>query len=117
MRFKVDENLPREASWILGEAGHDAITVMEQGLGGEPDPRIYEICRSERRVLITLDLDFANIEAYPPQQSEGLIVLRLASQDKCTVIRVLNALVPALLEQTLEQRLWIVDETRIRMRA
>ena len=34
MRFKIDENLPVEAAELLRQAGHDAVTVLEQHLGG-----------------------------------------------------------------------------------
>jgi len=50
MRFKVDENLPPEASTFLVEQGHDAVTVWDQQLRGATDPRLAEVCRSEQRV-------------------------------------------------------------------
>ena len=53
MRLKVDENLPREACDLLTRAGHDAITVGQQGLGGAEDTRIYQLCQQEQRALIT----------------------------------------------------------------
>ena len=40
MRFKVDENLPVEVAELLSSAGHDALTVFDQSLGGEHDRRI-----------------------------------------------------------------------------
>ena len=65
MRFKVDENLPHEVCDLLNRAGHDAISVGEQGLSGSDDARIYERCQDEERALITLDVGFANLHAYP----------------------------------------------------
>lgn len=43
MKFKVDENLPVEAATILREAGHDALTVHDQGLRGAFDPKLREV--------------------------------------------------------------------------
>jgi predicted nuclease of predicted toxin-antitoxin system len=40
MRLKVDENLPRAVCDLLNRAGHDVISVGEQGLGGADDARI-----------------------------------------------------------------------------
>lgn len=37
MKFKVDENLPVEAADLLREAGHEADTVLEEGLCGTED--------------------------------------------------------------------------------
>jgi hypothetical protein len=34
MRFKVDENLPKEAAELLMTGPHDAVTVNEEGLQG-----------------------------------------------------------------------------------
>lgn len=75
MRFKLDENLPVEAAVLVNEAGYDAHTVGQEELCGAPDSRISEICRLERRILITLDTDFCNILNYPPTkivQKDGI---------------------------------------------
>jgi hypothetical protein len=37
VRFKLDENLPREACDLFREAGHNALTVPDQGLTGAAD--------------------------------------------------------------------------------
>jgi predicted nuclease of predicted toxin-antitoxin system len=62
-RFKLDENLPRDAQALLLAAGHDAHTVNDRRLAGRPDSKIFDVCLNEDRVLVTLDLDFADIEA------------------------------------------------------
>jgi hypothetical protein len=48
MRFKVDEKAPREVCDLLSRAGHDAISVGQQGLGGARDARIYQLCQGPR---------------------------------------------------------------------
>lgn len=60
MRFKLDENLDRRLATLLEEAGHEADGVSDEGLSGEPDTHIFEVCQTENRVLVTLDLDFSN---------------------------------------------------------
>lgn len=82
MKFKIDENLPVEFAEVLRASGHDAITVLEQKMGGIPDVDLFGICQAEERVLMTLDLDFADIRLYPPQESPGILVIRIQSQDK-----------------------------------
>ena len=71
MRFKVDENLPVEVAQMLRAAGHEAATVFDQHLGGSADSLIASICQQEERTLVTLDLDFADIRAYPPADYAG----------------------------------------------
>ena len=79
MRFKTDENLPAEAATILQGAGFDAESVWDEHLSGADDETIAARARDEDRILLTLDLDFANIRAYPPGQHTGIIVLRLGT--------------------------------------
>ena len=116
MRFKVDENLPVEVAALLRAAGHEADTVTEEGVGGSQDPDLATLIQREGRALITLDLGFADIRAYPPQQYHGLVVLRLPRQDKKHVVNICERLVPSLSKEPLRGRLWIVEATRIRVR-
>jgi predicted nuclease of predicted toxin-antitoxin system len=116
MKFKIDENLPRETCELLNRAGHDAISVGEQALSGVADVLIYRRCQEERRVLITLDLDFANLQAYDPKASSGIIVLRLARQDKAPVLEAVARVLPVLEREPLDRQLWIVEKSRIRIR-
>lgn len=116
MRFKLDENLPVEAADLLRRAGHDALSVLNQSLGGEADRRIVELCRDERRILVTLDLDFGDVRNYPPGESHGLIVLRTRQQDKAHIIEILDRIIPLLEGEDLARKLWVVDEKRIRVR-
>lgn len=53
---------------------------------------------------------------YPPHEYPGLIVLRLNRQDKPHVLAVLEQLLPRLAAEPLANRLWIVDENRLRIR-
>ena len=115
MRFKLDENLPPDASTLLNNSGHDALTIRDQRLQGRPDTQIAAVCQEERRTLITLDLDFADIRAYPPSQYFGLIVMRLSSQSRMHVLRVLQGLLPILKRETIEGRLWIVGDSAVRI--
>jgi len=43
-KFKVEENLPIEAAELLADAGHDAVTVGDQCMIGEPDTNLATVC-------------------------------------------------------------------------
>src|SRR5262245_47421523 len=116
MNFKIDENLPSELALALRAAGHEALTVVDQGLGGHPDVHVAEICKREQRALVTLDVDFANVQAFPPAEYSGLIVLRVQRQDKPHVLAVFERIMPLLATEPLVRKLWIVDEHRVRLR-
>lgn len=116
MMFKVDENLPHEAVAVLAAAGHDVQTVYDEQLNGRPDAEVAAHCQHERRALVTLDLDFSDIRAYPPRDYSGIIVLRPHSQSKRDVLSLLAALVPLLANEPLDGHLWIVSESGVRIR-
>ncbi len=116
LKFKVDENLPTEAAEVLAAAGHDAMTVRDQRMVGQPDTSVAAVCQQEGRVVVTLDLDFADIRAYPPNDYAGIIVLRLTLLDKFHVLSILERLLPVLEREPLAGKLWIVEETSVRVR-
>ena len=115
MKFKLVENLSPSLSTQFTAAGHDAHSVV-QSLGGQPDDRVIEVCRHEGRVLVTLDLDFSNILAYPPANFMGIIVFRLADQAHATVESAIGRVIDLLPQEPVERTLWIVEERRIRIR-
>lgn len=116
MNFKIDENLPVAFLEVLSSAGHDAVTVGQEGLGGASDPRVSEACRAEKRILVTLDLDFADIRTYPPETHSGMLVFRVERQDRERLLRLLRDVLPMLSPAALRKRLWIVEDGRVRIR-
>ncbi len=116
MQFKIDENLPIEIAEQLIDAGYDAMTVNDQQLQGVRDPVLIERCSKENRALVTLDTDFSDIRAYPPQEYSGIIVLRVGSQAKQHVIEVFRRIIPLIKSESLKNHLWIVEETKVRIR-
>jgi predicted nuclease of predicted toxin-antitoxin system len=55
MKVKLDENLGVLGRSLLEADGHDVMTMAEQHMSGAEDELIYEHCRREGRVLVTLD--------------------------------------------------------------
>ncbi len=115
MRFKLDENLPSEMAALFAEAGHDAVTILEQQLGGAQDSSIALVCLREGRTLVTLDGDFADIRAYPPQLYPGIVVFRLGKQSRDYLLEIASVLLRDL-TVPLQGQLWIVEDRRIRIR-
>src|SRR5439155_22564544 len=77
MRFKLDENLGSRSARLFPQAGHDAETDFTEGLTGASDELILETCIREKRCLLTLDPDFADVIRFPPHKTAGIAVLRL----------------------------------------
>ena len=116
MLFKTDENLPTEITDLLKTNGHDTLSVPDQQMAGQPDVRVAQVCQNEQRALVTLDLDFSDIRAYPPEDYPGIIVLRPAVQSITSLTRLMNRVIPLLDQEVLPGCLWIVDDTRVRIR-
>lgn len=116
MRAKLDENMPIESATILESTGWDCETVLEEGLSGAEDHRVAGVCRAEDRVLFTIDLDFADIRAYPPAEYEGIVVLRPVQPSRDSILRLLERTMPLIGGQWVAHRLWIVEPGRIRFR-
>lgn len=73
MKLLIDENVPRAVARSLAELGHDVRTPD----AGSSDAVVAERARKEKRVLVTLDKDFANILRYPPQEYCGIVCVRI----------------------------------------
>jgi predicted nuclease of predicted toxin-antitoxin system len=85
-------------------------------MSGRPDAEIAAVCQAERRTVITLDVGFANTRLYPPSAYKGIVVIRISRQDKSYVLNLVNSLIPHLSDELLHGRLWIVEDTLIRVR-
>lgn len=117
MKFKTDENLPIEVAEDFRRAGHDALTVADQKLAGQPDFRVADVCKAEEQAVVTLDLDFSNIRDYPPSNYAGIIVLRPSLQAITNIRRMVSQVISLLPTEPLAGHLWIADEGQIRIRA
>ncbi|MEO5359484.1 MAG: DUF5615 family PIN-like protein [Nitrospirota bacterium] len=115
MQFKIDENLPVEIAQMLINAGHDAITVNEQQMTGAADIFLIERCKDENRVLVTLDKDFSDIRAYPPEKYAGIMIMRVARQGKQHIINVFQQVIHRIDLEHLRHHLWIVGEKLTRI--
>jgi len=116
LRFKLDENIPREAEAILNGSGHDSHSVISENIGGCPDEKLIEVCRQEQRILVTLDLDFSDIRWYPPALHSGIWILRPSTQSVSVICSLLERALRMLKIEPAERKLWIVENERIRIR-
>jgi predicted nuclease of predicted toxin-antitoxin system len=114
VNFKVDENMPADLLVMLRGEGHEVADVVGEGLAGEDDLAVLKAATDEDRILVTFDLDFADIRQYPPGTHAGIVVFRLHDQRwKTLEAPARRSLTESNLEK-LQQGLAIVDETRIR---
>ena len=116
MKFKLDENLGRTAVLAFEADGHDTSSIHRQKMDGADDSKVFELCRTEGRALVTLDLDFANPLTFDPRGSAGVAVLRLSRNPSPSELHeAIHALLDALKTRSIIDSLWIVRPDRIRV--
>ncbi|HEX3417960.1 MAG TPA: DUF5615 family PIN-like protein [Stellaceae bacterium] len=116
MKFKLDENLSRRAADLIRAAGHDAVTVVSQGLRGAADETVFEVCTAESRALVTLDRDFGQVLRYPPAASAGIVVLEIGPRaSHAALLDRVRELLIVLRTQSPDGSLWIVEPGRVRI--
>ncbi len=116
MKFKLDENLGSRAQELFRAGGHDVLTVRDQRLQGCPDRRLFEVCVVEQRCLVTFDLDFSDVIRFPPEQSNGIVVIRIPHNPSLPLLeQLVLQFLKALPTMPLEKKLWIVEWGRIRV--
>ena len=116
VRFKLDENLPRDAEALLRDASHDVQTAREERLAGSADPKVLDACLNEGRVLVTLDLDFSDIRLYPPASHKGIWVLRPRTQSIDNMLTLLKGALSVLPTEQTDGRLWVIEPGQVRIR-
>ena len=115
MRIKLDENLGRHVAEAFRAAGHDVAMVYEQRLTSATDQKLFAVCVSERRILVSLDTDFANPLRFDPLKSAGIAVLRVLSEPtRSELDDAVRTLLDALEHANPAAHLWVVRGRRVR---
>ncbi len=115
LQFKLDENMDPRWGNVLQEAGSSVLSVADQQLQGTDDRTLAEVCREERRCLITADLDFAQSIEYPPGDYHGLVVLRHPKPTLAGMQSLVRQVAAAVKAESPVGSLWIVEPGRIRV--
>jgi predicted nuclease of predicted toxin-antitoxin system len=116
MRFKLDENLPRECADDLVRLGHDADTVHGEGLVGADDTAVVQAARASGRILMTLDKGIASLLQHPVHEHGGIVLFRPDASGRRSVLSFVRSRLENLMEMELARRLTVVGPTRIRVR-
>jgi predicted nuclease of predicted toxin-antitoxin system len=85
MRLKLDENIPASLVGDLVALGHDADTVVQEGLQGRSDPDVFAAAQREQRFFVTQDLDFSDLRRFEPGTHHGLLLVRLGSPGRAAL--------------------------------
>jgi predicted nuclease of predicted toxin-antitoxin system len=116
VRLKLDENLPAELTDVVTRHGHDVDTVLDEHLGGRPDPAIVRAATDEDRMVITLDRGVGDIRNFAPGSHAGVVILRPVSQDAASIVRLVNRLLRTHDLAAFSRCVVVVEPDRVRVR-
>lgn len=116
MRFLADMGVARRVVQWLGEEGHDAVHLRDEGLQRLSNGTIFEKACSERRILLTFDLDFGEIVALSGGRAASVIVFRLHNTSTPHVIERLEKVLKDSRDAVEQGAVVIVEESRHRIR-
>jgi predicted nuclease of predicted toxin-antitoxin system len=116
MNLKLDENLSRHLKPALIELGHDVLTAADENLLSRPDTEIARAAKEEQRMLLTLDVEFADLRKYPPGSHPGVILFRPLSLSPISVNSFITDFVRRTDLDKLATCVAVVDPVHVRVR-
>ena len=113
MRFLLDENVRLEIGTWLRTIGHDVTTAPQGG----SDPQVLKLARTQRRILLTHDAEFANILRYPPATHRGIIRLKFHPPATGLILHSLAGLLKQVPAAEFTRTLFILEKNGFRRRS
>ena len=116
MKFKLDENLSRHLKPCLSQLGFDVSTAADEDLLSQPDSVVAEAAQCEGRIVLTLDVDFADAKRFAPGTHSGIVVFRPPRLGPLAVNQFVEEFVRAHANSSIEGCLVVVEAKRVRVR-
>ena len=116
MKFLADMGISPRSVAHLREQGHDAVHLHELGLDRLPDCDILALARAEERIVLTHDLDFADLIAASGAALPSVVIFRLRNMPARRVNDYLRLLLTQHAETLRLGAVVSVSESQIRVR-
>jgi predicted nuclease of predicted toxin-antitoxin system len=116
MRFLADMCVDIRVVGWLREQGHDAIHLRDEGFYRIPNGEIFKKGLKEDRIVITFDLDFAEIAALTGGEKPSVILFRLKNTRTPNVINRLSKVIQDSADDLQKGAVIVVEESRHRVR-
>ncbi|HDP70264.1 MAG TPA: hypothetical protein ENN38_05610 [Actinobacteria bacterium] len=115
MKFLVDMNLSPLAALHLNNQGHDAVHARNLGLKKAKDKELLKVAVSEKRIVVTQDLDFGELILFAEKPTPGVIIIRITGATLDRVNLCLKKTLSTVTEEEIRGTVVIVEEDRIRI--
>ena len=100
----------------LRQEGHEVTHLIEEGLQRLPDSEILKKARAEGRIILTFDLDFADLLAAGGYSLPSAVIFRLRDQTPAAVTPKLLRLLHERPEQLLAGAVVVITDAGYRVR-
>ena len=117
MKFLADMGISPKAVDFLVRLGHQAAHLQQQGLHRLKDSQILEKARKEGGILLTHDLDFADLLAASGDELPSVVIFRLRSMHPENVNRHLLKIVSQFGQMLEKGSILVVTEGQVRARS
>ena len=118
MRFLADMGVsPRCVEWLRAR-GHDAVHLYEQRLHQLPDNEVLLKAIGEKRILLTMDLDFARlVSKATADELPTVVIFRLSDQRPQNIQSRLEVILPIIMSYAEKgNAILSVSDNKIRVR-
>lgn len=117
MTLLLDHCVPRRYGRLLREWGYTVTLITDHIPADSTDHQVITLAQTLDAVLLTVDLDFANILDYPPKDYAGIIVMRYTVEDESALDVTLKQALADLYRDDLRSTLVIIAPARYRVRS
>ena len=116
MRFLVDACVDVGVNRWLVERGHESIHLRDQQLQRLPDEDIFTKADAEKRVIVTIDLDFNEILSFSGGKIVSTITFRVRNTRAVFLIKRLQSVLPHVISFLENGAIVIIEDARYRVR-
>lgn len=116
MKFLVDADLPKSLAVFLRNFGYEVSDVRDTLRPDSPDKEIFNFAKEQNQIIITRNLDFANILLYPPEENFAIIVFRTHLLSYTEMFQLLKNFLKKTPETEILGSLIIIQKDRFRIR-
>jgi predicted nuclease of predicted toxin-antitoxin system len=116
LRFFIDAALSPAVAAALRSAGHDAVHAVDYGMLQADDVEILLRARSEDRVIVSADTDFAMLLATTGAADPSFVLFKHPTRSPHSQVRELLASLGAVEEALKEGSIVVLEESRLRIR-
>jgi len=119
LRFFADHCISNSIIETLRDAGHEVLRLKDHIPTDSPDSVVISKAQEREAILVSLNGDFADIVAYPPEKYRGIIALQVRNHPEIIpqIMGNLNGLLSSHSEAAYYAgKLLLVEAHRIRIR-